>query len=548
MLGSCITLVLLTVLGIVCYTSIQTLENANHWVDHTHNVVKEAMKIEAAAVDMETGMRGFLLSGRNGFLDPYKGGKERFYKLISGLKQTVNDNPAQVELLTDTHDNISGWIKNVTEPAISFRREVGQTKTMEDIAKLVAEARGKTYFDKFRGQIKKFRDREMALMDGRKKTAKTTAAFTNKAIIGGIAVSIAISLLVSFLLTNSITAPFKRIFQGLKSFSTNELDTVRRRFEEVINNLNQTGNRVASASTEIAAGATQQASSIEETASSLEEMSGMVENNVTNARKGVDLSNEVKDSSSKGNEAMQNLQQSMGEILKSNEQIENLVKVIGNIGEKTQVMDEIVFQTKLLSFNASVEAERAGEHGRGFAVVAQEVGNLAQMSGKAAQEIAEIVKDSIKSADKITNENKSKVESGNTFVKDAASILKSIMESSVTVTDGSKQVLTASEDQSNGIKQINKAMSELDKVTQTNAGLTDDLSSQADGMKEALDVLIEIVRGSKENSPQPQTTNKAENKQVVHLSKYQETKNQVPHAVPQQEVKRAVNDDGWEKL
>src|SRR5690606_36951178 len=118
------------------------------------------------------------------------------------------------------------------------------------------------------------------------------------------------------------------------------------------------------------------------------------------------LANEVKQVSETANESMTKLEMSIKEILHSNEKIEQLVKVIGNIGEKTKVMDEIVFQTKLLSFNASVEAERAGEHGRGFAVVAQEVGNLAQMSGKSAQEIAEIVKSSIQEAEAITTENK----------------------------------------------------------------------------------------------------------------------------------------------
>ena len=134
---------------------------------------------------------------------------------------------------------------------------------------------------------------------------------------------------------------------------------------------------LASASQEISASSTEQASSLEETSSSLEEITGMVETTLEHANQSKNLSSELQNISETGNLSMQELIKAIGEILASNEQIKELVKVIGEIGDKTAVIDEIVFQTKLLSFNASVEAERAGEHGRGFAVVAQEVGNLA---------------------------------------------------------------------------------------------------------------------------------------------------------------------------
>ena len=102
----------------------------------------------------------------------------------------------------------------------------------------------------------------------------------------------------------------------------------------------------------------------------------------------------------------------MREILLSNDRIEVFSTRIEEIGAKTEVIDDIVFQTKILSFNASVEAERAGELGRGFGVVAQEVGNLAAMSGQSAIEIASIVKSAMKESREIISENKIRVKKG----------------------------------------------------------------------------------------------------------------------------------------
>ena len=155
--------------------SIRCFEAAIVW-DHTYKVLQEAMKIEAAAVDMETGMRGYLLAGKEGFLDPYNNGEKTFNELAKALKKTVDDNPAQVKLLGEIEATINEWEEKVTEPAIELRREIGDAETMNDMAKLVGEARGKKYFDKFRSQIAVFIGREQKLMANRQKTAKDVTA------------------------------------------------------------------------------------------------------------------------------------------------------------------------------------------------------------------------------------------------------------------------------------------------------------------------------------------------------------------------------------
>lgn len=322
--------------------------------------------------------------------------------------------------------------------------------------------------------------------------------------------------------------------------------------------------QLASASQQLSAGATEQASSIEETSSSLEELSGMVENNVANAEKAYELSKQMQASSQEGNESMHRLQESMGLILESNEKIKELVRVITNIADKTEVMDEIVFQTKLLSFNASVEAERAGEHGRGFAVVAQEVGNLAHMSGKAAQEIAQIVKESIVNAEAITAENRKKVEIGSEIVKESAKILADITEAASTVSQGSHQVLEASQDQSKGIQQISIAMNQVDTATQQNAATaeetastSEELSAQTKNLDRLVDQLNEMVTGSRINNDIGQQPSRQVNRpsskssKVVNFPKaksFAKNSHSTPPSSHQESLPKVSGGDGWDQL
>ena len=250
---------------------------------------------------------------------------------------------------------------------------------------------------------------------------------------------------------------------------------------------------ISSASDDLQTASTRQASAIEETSASLEELVGTVAQNVSNSELAQNVSSGVEKISSEGNESMEKLVQSMKEILASNDQLKDLVNVIKEIGGKTEVIDEIVFQTKLLSFNASVEAERAGEHGRGFAVVAQEVGNLAAMSGNAALEISTLVKNSITTAQVITADNEERVKGGNDMVEVVSEILQKIEKSSKQSAEYASQIFTSSREQDLGIREINEAILEVDKITQLTSVVATKTSSQSDTLKDNALELDHIV-------------------------------------------------------
>lgn len=473
--GSIIQLSLIIVLCVIAYNSIGKLLHTNDMVDHTHVVIEEAMGIEGAAVDMETGMRGFLLAGKNEFLDPYNAGKSRFDDLLEELQNTVSDNPAQVKLLEDTKNNIHEWIENVTEPAIAIRRQVGTTKSMDDIASLVGEARGKKYFDKFRGQIATFRENELVLMTKRQEDARNIASSTKSLLVIGVLITVAIALIISLFLASSISKVFKEIFSSLRTLSNAELNGVKAQFMKIIGDLNSGSTQVSSASTQMSStsqslseGASEQASSIEEVSSSLEEMASMTNKNAENTGQ---ADAHAKDSI----KAMEELNIAMESIKSSSDETAKIVKTI----------DEIAMQTNLLALNAAVEAARAGDAGKGFAVVAEEVRGLAQRAADAAKTTADLIEESQKNAEKGSNET--------ARVKDALEKVSNIIS----------EVSVASTEQAQGIEQVNSAISQMDKVTQQNAAnaeetasSSEELSAQANSLQNSVNILGSIVGSS----------------------------------------------------
>lgn len=228
----------------------------------------------------------------------------------------------------------------------------------------------------------------------------------------------------------------------------------------------------------------------------------MAESNIKGAEETNNVANQVYQISETTRKSMDELTKAMSSILESNVRIEKLVKVIEEIGEKTEIIDDIVFKTQLLSFNASVEAERAGEHGRGFAVVAQEVGNLAQMSGKAALEISGIVKNSIKEAEAVASENKNRVESGGTLASETKEKMEVVLQKLTGILQGSSKIVDVSKEQGLGIGQISSSVESISQMTQETAGTAEEsasasaeLSAQAKSLMDLVNQLRLVVVG-----------------------------------------------------
>jgi methyl-accepting chemotaxis protein len=240
--------------------------------------------------------------------------------------------------------------------------------------------------------------------------------------------------------------------------------------------------QVSAASQSLAQGASEQASSLEETSSALEEITSMTKKNADTARQASALSGQAKAAGDKGNAAMAKMGQAIGEIEKSATATAKIIRVI----------DEIAFQTNLLALNAAVEAARAGEAGKGFAVVAEEVRNLAMRSAEAAKTTAAMIEQSVQSA-------RNGVEIGGVV----AEMLGEITATTTRVNALIGEIAAASDEQAQGVAQINNSVSQMDKVTQgTAAGAeqaaaaSEQLDAQATDMAATVAELVALVRGA----------------------------------------------------
>ena len=360
MLGSLTGVLSGLIFFVVAYFSFDTILSANKWVDHTHRVIKQALLIEADAVNMETGMRGFLLAGKDEFLEPYNSGQSGIYKKIDSLMKTVSDNPRQVELLKEIKAIMSAWQKNITEPAIAKRRRVAKGGSMNTIVVMVGKAEGKKYFDQFRKMIGTFIQREQVLIEQRITTAQNASQYA--LILLSLAVLIASLVSVFFFnrLANSIVKPIDNINLQLSRSSTE---------------LSKNSDSSVQRNNQINSDTITQSQLMESTSSALEEIESTVKSNEENAFTSSELAKKVKTYASEANGYMANLLKSMEKVEASSTNIEGLVETIKSIEEQTIIINDIAFQTSLLSFNASIESARAGEHGKDSQLLLKRLGN-----------------------------------------------------------------------------------------------------------------------------------------------------------------------------
>ena len=236
---------------------------------------------------------------------------------------------------------------------------------------------------------------------------------------------------------------------------------------------------IGTASSEIAAGnldlsarTEQQAGSLEETASAMEELTATVRQNSDNARQAKQMAVSASDKAVRGGEVM-------GDVIRTMEAIDSSSNKIADI---ISVIDGIAFQTNILALNAAVEAARAGEQGRGFAVVATEVRNLAHRSAAAAKEIKTLISDSVE-----------QVEQGGKLVQQAGAAMTEVVDTVRSVTDIVSEISAASAEQSTGIDEINRAITQMDEVTQQNAALVEEAAAASQSLQEQASNLASVV-------------------------------------------------------
>jgi len=276
-------------------------------------------------------------------------------------------------------------------------------------------------------------------------------------------------------LSVDIEQPFAGEFAELGQLMSDFISSLR----QIITDINEAASTIKLAATEISAGnidlssrTEQQASNLEETASSMEELTSTVKQNSDNSRQANVLAGKASEIAVSGGQLIEQVVTTMASINESAQKISDIIGVI----------DGIAFQTNILALNAAVEAARAGEQGRGFAVVASEVRTLAQRSANAAKDIKGLISDSV-----------NKIRNGNELVDRSGSTMKDIVVSIKRVNDLMAEIAAASSEQATGIDEINKAVTQMDEMTQQNAALVEEAAAASESLLAQAEQLYEHV-------------------------------------------------------
>jgi methyl-accepting chemotaxis protein I, serine sensor receptor len=236
--------------------------------------------------------------------------------------------------------------------------------------------------------------------------------------------------------------------------------------------ITQGARQIASGNVDLSDRTSQQAAALEQTAASLEELSSAVRHNTAGAKEASGLAQGALDTVTRGAEVVARVNATMNDITASSQKVEEI----------TGIIEGIAFQTNILALNAAVEAARAGEQGRGFAVVASEVRSLAQRSGTAAKEIKDLIAHSVAT-----------VGTGARLVDDARRTMDEARSAVARVSGIMSEIEAATHEQSDGIEQVNRAIAQIDEVTQRNAALVEEAAAAAQSLEAQADVLREAV-------------------------------------------------------
>ena len=465
---------ILLLVGIIwlSYVVIIGLLRVSEENNRSTQTLSDIQSLRTTLLDMEDRLRGFSLSGEESFLENRSELQAQFVETHAQLVRESGEDVQQRKLLRQLMDQYQQQLLPHVNRQVALRREVDAGHTpAQQLTDYVKSGRGRRVLGAMHTTTEEIRQEVEALRQKRQEEIDSGVLRLKQVLVLGGLLGPVAALVLTWVLARAIVRPLLRAAELTGTLASGDLtatievrgqdETARmmgglremaRRFGGVLGevrgavvSLSGASGQVASAAQALSQGTSMQAASVEETTTSLEQLS-------TAIRQTAETSKQLETLAVKG----------AADAAESGQAVKETVEAMGAIAERISIVEEIAYQTNLLALNAAVEAARAGEHGRGFAVVAAEVRKLAERSQKAAKEIGGLAHNSVKVAER------------------SGQLLQELVPSIRRTAELMQHLAAVSREQASGVVQMNRAMEQVDQVTQRNASAAEELSATAE--------------------------------------------------------------------
>jgi len=467
--GFALSFVLLMAVGAVAYTSINKLSGTAQWVTHTHEVLEHIASVLSLLKDAETGQRGYMITGEEPFLEPYRTGSGEVLNVIKELRKLTADNPAQQKRIDSIEAPVAAKLAELKQ-TVDLRAK----GSVDEAVKIVRGGEGKRFMDDIRRILGEMDDEERGLLRQRAAEGDAAAAGAKSVILLGTLLCLLLVTVAGFLITRSLSRQ-----------------------------IGSSVGQIQSSSTELQAAANQQATATKEQATAMSEISTTISELLATSRQIAESAQRVAQIAGQtaaaaraGDATVATAHDSISAIRRQVDLIVNhmleLAKKSQQIGAVLDIVAELAEQTNILAINATIEAAGANEAGKRFAVVADEIRKLADRVAGSTKEIRGLIEDVRSSVNTtiMTTEGGSKsVDAGAKQFSEVAAAFGEIAGLVGTTTEAAREIELSTKQQSTAVEQVNVAITSAAQATQeteASSGQTLQTAVELTGLSRAL--------------------------------------------------------------